>query len=88
MGMCMSIARSLGMKEEDIFCAVTSTPAKALKKENEWGYLKEGRSADISVLRYTDESFCLCDKAGNEISSDKGYRCIMTVADGEIVYKI
>lgn len=87
MTMCMSIARALGMHEEDIFRAVTSTPAKALGKENEWGYLQIGRAADIAVLDYTDEGFDLTDKAGNRIASETGYRCVLTVADGEVIYK-
>ncbi len=37
--MCMSIARHLGMEEEDILRAVTSTPAKALGQL--WGYLEK-----------------------------------------------
>ncbi len=87
MTMCMSIAKHLGMKEDDIFRAVTSAPAKALKKENEWGYLRVGRCADISVIDYTNEGFDLTDKAGTRIKSETGYRCILTIADGEVVYK-
>ncbi len=86
MTMCMNIARKVGMSEEDIFKAVTSIPAKILGKENEWGYLKEGRCADISVFDFTDEGFDLTDNVGNRIRSDSGYRCILTVVDGEIVY--
>lgn len=88
MTMCMSMARHLGMSEEDIFRSVTSTPAKALGKENEWGYLKIGRRADVTVLDYTNEGFDLTDKADNRIVSESGYRCILTVSDGEVVYKI
>ncbi len=84
--MCMSIAKHLGMTEKDIFKAVTSAPAKALDKENEWGHLSVGRTADICVLEYTDEGFDLTDKAENNIKSSVGYRNILTVADGEIVY--
>ena len=87
MTMCMSIARHLGMSEEDIFRAVTSAPAKALGKEKEWGYLGIGKSADISVFDYTDEGFDLTDNAGNHIESEKGYRCLLTIANGEIVYR-
>ena len=87
MTMCMSIAKTLGMREEDIFRAVTSAPAKALGKQKEWGYLRVGRCADISVFDYTKEGFCLTDKAGNHIASESGYRCILTVADGEVVYR-
>jgi dihydroorotase len=87
MTMCMNIAKTLGMREEDIFKAVTSTPAKALGKENEWGYLKVDRAADLSVFDYTDEGFDLTDKAGNHICNTKGYRCVLTVSDGQVVYR-
>ncbi len=85
--MCMSIAAALGMSEEALFRAVTSNPAKALGKADEWGYLKVGRRADLAVLSYTDEGFDLTDRAGNRIKSKKGYRCVLTVADGQIVYR-
>ncbi|MBQ7335106.1 MAG: amidohydrolase family protein [Clostridia bacterium] len=87
MTMCMNIAKTAGMREEDIFRAVTSNPAKALGKENEWGYLKVGRAADIAVFDYTDEGFDLTDKAGNHISNTEGYRCVLTVSDGQIIYR-
>lgn len=87
MTMCMSMARELGMNEEDIFRAVTSAPAKALGKKHEWGFLKTGRCADITVLDYTDEGFDLTDKAGNRIASKNGYKCVLTVADSEVVYR-
>lgn len=87
MTMCMSLARTLGMIEEDIFKAVTSTPAKALGKEGEWGSLKVGCVADIAVLEYSDEGFSLTDKAGNHVESPMGYRCVLTVSDGLVVYR-
>ena len=87
MTMCMSIARRLGMSEENIFKSVTSTPARVLGKANEWGYLKEGRCADIAVFDYTDEGFELTNNADNRLSSDMGYRCILTVSDGQVIYR-
>lgn len=87
MTLCMSMARTAGMKEADIFRAVTSTPAKALGKEDQWGCLKEGGSADIAVLEYGHEPFNLTDKAGNKLNDTKGYRCKMTVANGIVVWR-
>lgn len=87
MTMCMSMARLSGMPEPDIFRAVTSRPAKAVGKEGEWGTLVVGKRADISVLEYTDEGFDLTDSAGNRICSPEGYRCVLTVCDGEILYR-
>ena len=87
MSMCMSLARHFGMEEDDIFRAVTSSAAKALGRKSEWGALKVGRCADIAVFYWTDEGFCMTDKAGNLAESNKGYRCVLTVCDGQVVYK-
>ena len=87
MTMCMSIARTAGMAEEDIFRAVTSAPAAAVGKAGKWGSLKVGGTADIAVLKETEEGFRLKDKAGNICESQRGYRCALTVADGRIAYK-
>lgn len=87
MTLCMSMARAAGMTEEQLFKAVTSIPAKVLGKEGEWGCIKEGGCADITVLEYTDEPFDLTDSAGNRFCNLSGYRCVFTVADGQIVYR-
>jgi dihydroorotase len=87
MTMCMSIARTAGMQEKDILRAVTSRPAEVLGKEKEWGYLQEGRTADIAVLDYVKEEYDLTDSAGNRMADEKSYRCIFTVIDGQVVYR-
>ena len=84
---CMSLVKDLGMKEENIFKAVTSSPANVLGKGDEWGYLKVGRCADIAVLDYTNEGYDMTDKAGNRVHNTEGYRCTLTVSDGEVVYR-
>ena len=85
MTMCMSMARTAGMAEADIFRAVTTAPATAVGMP--WGKLQVGEIADIAVLEYTNESFCLTDKAGNTLENTKGYRCRLTVSDGVVVFK-
>ena len=87
MTMCMSMARHLGMCEEEILRAVTSTPAKALGKAEKWGTLRKGGVADIAVIALAKDGFSLADAAGNHIESKDGYRCVLTVSDGQIVYK-
>lgn len=87
MTMCMSMARTAGIREEDIFRAVTSNPARVLGKEGQWGCLIEGGCADIVVLEYGNEPFALMDKAGNVLQDTRGYRCKMTVSDGVIVWR-
>jgi len=86
MTMCMTMAKRMGMAEEDIFRAVTSNPAKALGKE-EWGRLTVGGNADLAVLEETDEGFSITDKAGNTLETKTGYRCVLTIADGLVVYR-
>ena len=44
-------------------------------------------NADIAVFDYTDCGFDMTDGRGNRIFSKKGYRCKLTVLDGEIVYR-
>lgn len=84
---CMSLARTFGMREEDIFRVVTSNPAKALGQESTWGYAKVGRTADLAVFDYADERLDWTDKAGNRIEIQQGYRCVLTVSDGQVVYR-
>ena len=85
MTMCMSIMKKLGMAEIDIFKAVTTTPASVLNKE--YGSLKVGANADISVFEYCDNGFDMSDKWGNRISSENGYKSVLTMVDGQIVYR-
>ena len=87
MTMCMGIAREAGMTEDQIFRCVTSSPAKVLEKEHEWGHLSVGRCADISVLEYTKEPFSMANTAENCIQSDYSYRCKLTIVDGNVVWR-
>jgi len=83
--LCMSLMRSLGMGEEDVLTAVTSRPAKVLAQP--WGRLEAGGPADIAVLEYAREPFCLTDPEGNTAASDMGYRCVLTLKDGEVLFR-
>lgn len=83
--MCMSMARTAGMQEEAVFKAVTAAPAEAAGLPA--GRLWEGGTADLCVLEYTREPFCLTDKAGNILQNQQGYRCRLTVSDGVVVFK-
>ena len=83
--MCMSMARTAGMDEADIFRAVTTVPANALGQD--WGRLTVGAVADIAVLRYEKEGFAFTDSDGNTFASDTGYRCKLTIADGVVVFR-
>ena len=84
--MCMSIMKNLGMNENDIFKAVTITPAGVLNKE--YGVLKTGVNADIAVFELGDNGFDMPDRWGNRITYEKGYRCVLTMVDGQILHRI
>jgi len=85
LGMCMTVARVLGMEEKNIFRAVTANAGRALRRP--WGLLKEGGTADLAVLQWCNEPVDLTDHSGNRLTSEHGYRCRLTVADGTIVYE-
>ena len=87
MTMCMNMCLTVGMPEEDIFRAVTSSPAKMLNMEENWGKLQVGRPADIAVFQLGNAPFRLKDEAGNNLQNESGYRCTLTVADGDVVYR-
>ena len=87
MTMCMSIAKELGMCEADIYKAVTVTPASVLGKQNEWACLKVGANADLAVFDFAEQPYSLTDRQGNTVCSDKGYRCVLTMVNGQILYK-
>lgn len=86
--MCMSIAKELGMSELEIFKAVTEAPSRALGRWGEWGRLSLGGCADIAVFDCLGEGFSLTDESGNHIESKNGYRPLLTVSDGRILYKL
>ena len=46
----------------------------------------EDGCVDIAVLDDTRDGFYLTDGAGNCLRNEQGYRCVLTVADGAIVY--
>ncbi|MBQ8233323.1 MAG: amidohydrolase family protein [Lachnospiraceae bacterium] len=85
--MCMSIMRELGIPESEILRAVTYNAAKALGKQECWGCLKVGGNADVTVLKYGEEGFDVIDKWGNQLQSQYGYQCLLTISDGQVVYR-
>ena len=83
----ISLLECLGMSEEEILASVTSRAARALGLEAECGYLHVGRRADVAVLRICEICDKQTDRQKNVICLNKGYRCVLTIADGTIVYR-
>lgn len=87
MTMCMNMCRAIGMTEEAIFRAVTASPAQMLGMADSWGKLEIGKTADLAVFQIGAAPLCLNDSAGNALQSKHGFRCVLTIADGDVVYK-
>lgn len=85
--MCMSICRALGMAEEDILRAVTSSAARAVKRADRWGRLPLGEKADLAVLSFGKLRIDTADRAQNRLVLSEGYTCRLTVKDGQILYR-
>jgi len=82
----MSKFIALGMAMSEVVAATTNRAAQALQMDEQWGSLKVGRSADISVLEKVAGDFAFFDGvAGN---SRKG-TCLleprMVMRNGEVL---
>ena len=82
---CMTVTRLLGMPEDAVFRAVTGNAGKALGRP--WGRLEEGLPADLALLQWTAAPVDLTDRQGRRVTSDRGYRCRLTIRKGTPVYE-
>ncbi len=82
----MSKFWNLGMPLAAIFAAVTQTPARCLGISETAGYLKEGRTADLTLLRPAKENCCFSDSSGAEYHGERLLIPEMTMLDGRVVY--
>lgn len=87
MTLCMSIMRELGMDETEILKAVTSMSAKVINQEDIKGSLEVGKKADVSVLDYRKNPFEIYDRAGNCVKSDYSYVNLLTIKNGQVVFR-
>ena len=87
MTMCISIMRELGVAENELFKAITGSAAKSIGIEKIAGKLEVGRKADIAVIRYEHSPFKISDKWGNCVQSDYGYKNLLTIKNGNVVFR-
>lgn len=83
---CMSILKVLGLKEEEIFKAVTINPAK-LVLNSDSAKIRVGANATLSVLSWEENKIDLTDRWGNNLKTDKSYVNKMTIKNGQIIYR-
>lgn len=87
MRLAMDMLRAVGMDEESLMRSVTSSAAAAIGMEDGAGHLKVGACADIAVLRYGSTHGRVTDRNKNTLELAEGYRCMLTVSDGMVVYR-
>ena len=51
------------------------------------GTLKIGGTADIAVFDENGGTCDMTDKDGNRFYSENTYRCLMTISDGDVLYR-
>ena len=83
----MNVDLAAGMQASDIFQAVTFNPAKALGLSDRAGVIEEGRNADVCVMKLADCDRTYQDWWGGSCTARKVFVPVMTLVDGEIVYR-
>jgi dihydroorotase len=74
----------LGLSLEDVIRKTTIGPAKLIKKEDEIGSLRTGRSADISVFEIREGSWNLLDSENKVEKADHRIIPVLTVKSGKV----
>lgn len=74
LSMCAGLAVKAGLPEEEAWKAITINPAEIIGIANRVGSIEVGKDADIVMFK------------GNPLK-DLGYETVMTLVDGQIVYK-
>lgn len=82
--MTMSKFLALGLPLDQVVRSVTSRPAAVLGMEGELGTLKEGTTADISVVKLVERPALFRDKYGNRILAERKFMPMATVVGGRV----
>ncbi|MBR0092824.1 MAG: amidohydrolase family protein [Lachnospiraceae bacterium] len=77
---------NLGLSIDDLIERVTVRPAKMMGY-GEDGFLAGGKTADIAIFRMEECPIHFKDRYGNEMDGDKLLRPMMTIKDGNVLYR-
>jgi dihydroorotase len=80
----MSKLRACGMTERDVFAAVTSRPARVLRRDDDIGSLAVDSAADLTLLSWKDGPFLLVDVDGQTRTGGR-WEAIATIRSGTLV---
>jgi dihydroorotase len=75
----------LSMPLEKVVAAVTSTPAKVLGREGEFGTLQPGSVADLVAFKIKEGNFVLTDSYGNSEIADKMIVPLHVIKNGSVI---
>ncbi len=76
---------ALGMPLHDVVRACTSRPAEVLGKGKDFGTLKPGMDADITVLRWEEGEYVYTDVVGGKRTSTRRLAPQLTIRAGQVV---
>jgi dihydroorotase len=74
-----------GMAIPEIVAASTSTPARAIRRQDSLGSLAAGRRADIAVFRIEEGAYAYVDAFGHAEHATRRFAPVLTVNGGEII---
>ncbi|MBQ9155985.1 MAG: amidohydrolase family protein [Eubacterium sp.] len=77
---------NLGMRIEDIIARCTDIPGRLMGYKQD-GFLKEGETADIAVLRIVDKEVHYLDRYQNKYEGTKMIKAELTVKEGRVVHR-
>ncbi len=74
---------ALGLSLEDALAAVTSTPARILKRDSDIGSLRVGATADIALFERQTGDFTFVDSYGTRLQGTQRLVNTLTIKDGQ-----
>ncbi|MBI2871677.1 MAG: amidohydrolase/deacetylase family metallohydrolase [Chloroflexi bacterium] len=78
---------ALGMSLEQVVAASTSASAKVIGLDKEIGSLGVGMAGDAAVFTQEEGRFTYQDMAGNHVVGDKRLVPVLTIKDGQVVWR-
>lgn len=85
LALTMAKVMAAGLDEDEVFRAVTATPATVLGLAGEIGTLQPGSCADLCLLQWVEGDVPLQDAFGSQVHGPR-FEPLLTIRAGEIVF--
>jgi dihydroorotase len=86
-GTTMAKFLHLGFSLSDVIRLSTNSPAELIKRDHEFGSLKPGLSADVTLFRLVDGEFEFTDSEGQTEHGGRNFQVTHTIRAGDLVYQ-